>query len=209
LRAYPPKDSFARPAPASSIFQRPRRFRGRLMAFWRELVHRRRAAKCQTRWTGFLGASRETELSLMITPGISLSGKHRSGLSWRRAFIGILGSRASPGSWSIASPLARLTAMSPFVPSLPPPRQYDPDYARAIYARRRPEEWIGGRPRVIFLRTLVQSNETNRADCHVMVRRRYVNAAALNALPFLPCSAGSGPALETVPGNRLACVGLM
>ena len=61
------------------------------------------------------------------------------------------------------------------------PRQYDPDYARAIYARRRPEEWIGGRPRVILLRTLVQSNETNRADCHVMVRRRHVNAAALNA----------------------------
>jgi hypothetical protein len=90
-----------------------------------------------------------------------------------------------------------------------PPRQYDPDYARAIYARRRPEEWIGGRPRVIFLRTLVQSNETNRADCHVMVRRRYVNAAALNALPFLPCSAGSGPAPERTAGNRLACVGLM
>jgi hypothetical protein len=34
---------------------------------------------------------------------------------------------------------------------------------------------------VILLRTLVQSNETDRADCHVMVRRRHVNAAALNA----------------------------
>jgi hypothetical protein len=55
---------------------------------------------------------------------------------------------------------------------------------RAVLAeirRRRPEEWIGGRPRVILLRTLVQSNETDRADCHVMVRRRHVNAAALNA----------------------------
>ena len=60
-------------------------------------------------------------------------------------------------------------------------RQYDADYARAVYARRRPEEWIGGRPHVILLRTLVQSNETDRADCHVMVRRRHVNAAALNA----------------------------
>src|SRR6266404_3774437 len=108
-------------------------------------------------------------LSLMITPGISLNGKQRSGLSWRRAFIGILGSRASRGSCAIARPLACLTAMSPFVPSLPPPRQYDPDYARAIYARLRPEEWIGGRPRVVLLRTLVQLNETNRADCHVMV----------------------------------------
>jgi hypothetical protein len=34
---------------------------------------------------------------------------------------------------------------------------------------------------VILLRTLVQSNETDRADCHVMVRGRHVNAAALNA----------------------------
>jgi hypothetical protein len=32
----------------------------------------------------------------MITPGISLNGKQRSGLSSRRALIGILGSRASP-----------------------------------------------------------------------------------------------------------------
>ena len=39
------------------------------------------------------------------------------------------------------------------------PRQYDSDDARAIYARRRPEEGIRGRPRVILLRTLVQSNE--------------------------------------------------
>ena len=61
------------------------------------------------------------------------------------------------------------------------PRQYDSDDARAIYARRRPEEGIRGRPRVILLRTLVQSNETDRADCHVMVRGRHVNAAALNA----------------------------
>jgi hypothetical protein len=38
----------------------------------------------------------ETELSLMITPGISLNGKQRAGLSPRRALIGILGSRASP-----------------------------------------------------------------------------------------------------------------
>src|SRR5271165_6708484 len=117
----------------------------------------------------------------MITPGISLNGKQRSGLSWRRALIGILGSRASPGSCTIARPPACSIAMSPFVPSLPPPRQYDSDDARAIYARRRPEEGIGGRPRVILLRTLVQSNETDRADCHVMVRRRHVNAAALNA----------------------------
>jgi hypothetical protein len=28
---------------------------------------------------------------------------------------------------------------------------------------------------------LVQSNETDRANCHMMVRRRHVNAAALNA----------------------------
>ena len=75
-------------------------------------------------------------------------------------------------------------------------RQYDADYARAVYARRRPEEWIGGRPHVILLRTLVQSNETDRADCHVMVRRRHVNAAALNARAissvFGRKSAGSG-----------------
>ena len=69
----------------------------------------------------------------------------------------------------------------PLCPVATAPRQYDSDYARAIYARRRPEEWIGGWPRVIFLRTLVQSNETDRADCHMMVRRRHVNAAALNA----------------------------
>src|ERR1700730_13990589 len=69
----------------------------------------------------------------------------------------------------------------PLCPVATAPRQYDSDHARAIYARRRPEEWIGGRPFVILLRTLVQSNEANRADRHVMVRRRYVNAAALNA----------------------------
>ena len=63
----------------------------------------------------------ETELSLMITPGISLNGKQRSGLSWRRALIGILGSRASPGSCTIARPPACSIAMSPCVPSLPPP----------------------------------------------------------------------------------------
>jgi hypothetical protein len=34
---------------------------------------------------------------------------------------------------------------------------------------------------VMLLRTLVQSNETDRADCHVMVRGRHVNVAALNA----------------------------
>jgi hypothetical protein len=68
----------------------------------------------------------------------------------------------------------------PLCPVAAAPRQHDPDYARAIYARRRPEEWIGGRPRVMLLRSLVQSNETDRADCHVMVRRRHVNAAALN-----------------------------
>jgi hypothetical protein len=28
---------------------------------------------------------------------------------------------------------------------------------------------------------LVELNETDRADCHVMVRRRYVNVATLNA----------------------------
>src|SRR6202022_1912825 len=66
-------------------------------------------------------------------------------------------------------------------PVAPAPRQYDSDDARAIYARRRPEEGIGGRPRVVFLPTLVQSNETDRADCHVMVWRRHVNATALNA----------------------------
>jgi hypothetical protein len=64
----------------------------------------------------------------------------------------------------------------PLCPVATAPRQYDSDYARAIYARRRPEEGIGGRPRVILLRTLVQSNETDRADCHVTVRRRHVNA---------------------------------
>ena len=69
----------------------------------------------------------------------------------------------------------------PLCPVATAPRQYDSDYARAVYARRRPEEWIGGRPGVMFLGTLVQSNETDRADCHVMVRRRHVNSAALHA----------------------------
>jgi hypothetical protein len=69
----------------------------------------------------------------------------------------------------------------PFCPVATAPGQYDSNYTRAIYARRRPEEWIGGRPRVMLLRTLVQSNETDRADCHVMVRRRHVNVAAFNA----------------------------
>ena len=40
----------------------------------------------------------------------------------------------------------------PLCPVATAPGQYDSDYARAIYVRRRPEEWIGGRPRVIFLR---------------------------------------------------------
>ena len=57
-----------------------------------------------------------------------------------------------------------------FCPVATASRQYDSDYARAVYARRRSKEWIGGRPRVILLRTLVQSNETDRADCHVMVQ---------------------------------------
>jgi hypothetical protein len=57
----------------------------------------------------------------MITSGISLNGKQRSGLSSRRALIGILGSRASPGSCTIARPPACSIAMSPCVPSLPPP----------------------------------------------------------------------------------------
>ena len=69
----------------------------------------------------------------------------------------------------------------PLCPVATAPRQYDSDDARAIYARRRPEEGIRGRPRVILLRTLVQSNETDRADCHVMVGRCHVNAAAFNA----------------------------
>jgi hypothetical protein len=69
----------------------------------------------------------------------------------------------------------------PFCPVATASRQYDSDDACAIYTRRRPEEWIGGRPRVTLLRTLVQPNEIDRADCHVMVRRRHVNAAALNA----------------------------
>src|ERR1700726_5186830 len=99
----------------------------------------------------------------MITSGISLNGKQRSGLSSRRALIGILGSRASPGSCTIARPPACSIAMSPCVPSTAP-RQYDSDDARAIYARRRPEEGIRGRPRVILLRTLVQSNEADRGD---------------------------------------------
>ncbi len=97
----------------------------------------------------------------------------------------------------------------PLCPVVTAPGQYDSDYARAIYARRRPEEWIGGRPRVIFLRTLVQSNETDRADCHVMVRRRHVNAAALNARAVSSVLGRNGPALERTSGNRLACVGLM
>ena len=59
-------------------------------------------------------------------------------------------------------------------------RQYDSDYARAIEARRRPEEWIGSRSRVILHRILVELNDAVRADCHVMVRRRDVNAATLN-----------------------------
>src|SRR3984893_11577726 len=63
----------------------------------------------------------ETELSLMITPGISLNGKQRSGLSSRRALVGIPGSRALPGSCTIARPPACSIATSPFVPSLPPP----------------------------------------------------------------------------------------
>jgi hypothetical protein len=44
----------------------------------------------------------------------------------------------------------------PFCPVATSPGQYDSDYARAIYARRRPKEWIGRRPRMILLRTLVQ-----------------------------------------------------
>ena len=68
-----------------------------------------------------------------------------------------------------------------FCPVATAPRQYDSDYARAVHARRRSKEWIGGRPRVMLARALVQSNETDRADCHVMVRRRHVDAAALNA----------------------------
>ena len=83
-----------------------------------------------------------------------------------------------------------------FCPVATAPRHHDPDYARAVHARRRPEEWIGGRPRVILLRTLVQSNETDRADRHVMVRRRHVNAAAFNARAISSVlgrkSAGSG-----------------
>ena len=63
----------------------------------------------------------ETEVSLMIKRGISLNGKQRSGLSWRGALTGILGSRASPGFCTITRPPACWTAMSPFVPSLPPP----------------------------------------------------------------------------------------
>lgn len=59
--------------------------------------------------------------SRMITPDISLNGKQRFGLSRRRTLIDILGSRASPGSCTIASPPACSTAISPFVPSLPPP----------------------------------------------------------------------------------------
>ena len=88
-------------------------------------------------------------------------------------------------------------------------RQYDSDHARAVYARRRPEEWIGGRPGVMFLGTLVQSNETDRADCHMMVRRRHVNAPALNTYAISSVLgrkwAGSGKHVR----NRLACVGLM
>src|SRR5882672_12963504 len=76
---------------------------------------------------------------------------------------------------------ALFNSNEPFCPVATTARQYDSHYARAVYARRRPEEWIGGRPRVMLLRTLVQSNETDRSDCHVMVRRRHVNAAALHA----------------------------
>jgi len=47
-----------------------------------------------------------------------------------------------------------------FCPVATTPRQYDSDYARAIYARRRLKEWIGGRSRVVILRTLVEPNET-------------------------------------------------
>ena len=39
-----------------------------------------------------------------------------------------------------------------FCPVAAAPRQYDTGDARAVYARRRPEERIGGRPRVMFLR---------------------------------------------------------
>jgi hypothetical protein len=39
----------------------------------------------------------------------------------------------------------------PFCPVVAAARLYDSDYARAVYARRRPEEWIGGRPRVVLL----------------------------------------------------------
>src|SRR6202040_3403091 len=99
----------------------------------------------------------------MITPGISLNGKQRSGLSSRRALIGILGSRASPGSCTIARPPTLFDSNEPSCPVATAPRQYDSDYARAIYARRRPEEWIGGRPRVVLPWTFVPLNETDRA----------------------------------------------
>src|SRR6267143_1603686 len=64
----------------------------------------------------------ETEVSLMIKRGISLNGKQSSGLSWRGALTGILGSRASPGFCTIPRPPALLDRNESLCPVAPAPR---------------------------------------------------------------------------------------
>src|ERR1700719_4482928 len=80
-----------------------------------------RAGKGQTRCTGSLGARLRDRAKPDDNARYLAQWQAGSGLSWRRALIGILGSRASPGSCTIARPPACSIAMSPFVPSLPPP----------------------------------------------------------------------------------------
>ena len=157
-----------------------RRKRGR-HPLWRELAPRRRAGKGHMRCTGFLGAS--------LRDRAKPDDNARYLAQWQAEVRVVMEKSAHRHTWiaSVTRILHYCEAAGLFdsneslCPVATAPRQYDSDDARAIYARRRPEEGIGGRPRVILLRTLVQSNETDRADCHVMVRRRHVNAAALNA----------------------------
>jgi hypothetical protein len=140
-----------------------------------------RAGKGQTRCTGSLGAR--------LRDRAKPDDNARYLAQWQAEVRVVMEKSAHRHTWiaSVTRILHYCEAAGLFdsneslCPVATAPGQYDSDYARAIYARRRPEEWIGGRPRVILLRTLVQSNETDRADCHVMVRRRHVNAAALNA----------------------------
>src|SRR6202022_2672939 len=135
----------------------------------------------QTRWTGFLGA--------FLRDRAKPDDNARYLAQWQAEVRVVIEESARWHTWvaSITRILHYCEAASlfdsnePLCPVATAAGQYDSHYTRAIYARGRPEEWIGGRPRVVLLRILVQSNETDRADRHVMVRRRHVNAAALNA----------------------------